>query len=97
MKRWLLEKFGGPEVKKLLTALDGHKTELGLVLTALPDIVNQFVGLLTTVTGLASGLHMDGLAAHLTHASGLLLAGAGGIHRVTKIVMELLKDPKPTE
>lgn len=78
-------------MKKLLAALDGHKTELGLALAALPDIANQVVGLLASLSSLFVGLHMDGPAAHLAHASGLLLAGVGALHRVSKVVTDLLK------
>ena len=79
-------------MKKLLAVLDGHKLQLGLVLAALPDIGNQDLAILASLSSLFAGLHMDGAASHLTHASGLILAGIGAIHRVSKIVMEFLKD-----
>lgn len=78
-------------MKKLLEAFDGHKTELGLVLAALPDIANQVIALLNTIAPVFVGLHMDGPASAIAHASGLILAGVGAIHRVAKIVLPLIK------
>lgn len=91
VKRSIIEKLGGNEVKRILEAFDGHKTQLGIVLAMLPDIANQLVTLLASLTGLFTGLHMDGAAANLAHASGLILAGVGAVHKVIKIVLPLLK------
>lgn len=96
MKRKFLELFGGEEVKRILKALDGHKTELGLVVAAAPDIANQLVELLQALIPVFSALHMDGPVAYITRACGLILAGVGGIGRAWKVLDAILKDtPKP--
>lgn len=94
-KRTIIEKLGGDDVKKLLEALDGQKAVLGLLIASLPDIANQIAVLLSTIAPVLTGLQMDDAAAYVIKASGLILAGIGGLHKIIKLLAPLLKDKPP--
>lgn len=78
-------------MKKILAALDGSKTVLGLLLVALPEIVNHLVAFLTSLSPIFAALHWDGAVAGVATFTGAVLAFAGGIHKLLKIVQPLLK------
>ena len=95
LKRTIIEKLGGDDVKKLLAALDGRKTVIGLVLLALPDICIQISKLLAMFAPVFAGLEMADWSARMAKWSGAILAAAGGIHKLAKILLPLLKDKTP--
>jgi len=82
-------------MKRLLAALDGQKAVLGLVLLALPDICIQISQLLALIAPVFQGLQMADWSARMATWSGAVLAAAGAIHKVSKVILPILKDPAP--
>ena len=94
LRRKLLETVGGADVKKLLAAFDTHKTQLGLVLLMLPDILQAFSGALGSLLPLLTDLEMSGATAVTVKLIGALGVAVGATHKVRKIVVKWISPDK---
>jgi hypothetical protein len=87
LKRKLLELFGGPDMQKLLAALDERKTIIGLVLLQLPSILDAISQALSASLPMLSGT----AAAHVVTVIGAIGTLVGIVHKLQKIATEVLK------
>ena len=82
-------------MKNILSALDGHKFQLGVLFEYGPDAVNRLVDFLNALVPVFQAFHMDGAVAGTAKAVGALLMVVGGAHKVWKILSQILKDSPP--
>lgn len=73
-------------MKKILVALDGHKTQIGLVLLALPDILNSLALFLSTLLPLFTDLHVASAVVIITKLVGGITTLVGATDKLRKIV-----------
>lgn len=78
-------------MKKLFEVLDGHKTQIGLVLTALPDVLNNLAAAASSLLPVLQGAHMEGTAAAVLHFTGGVAVVIGFVHKLQKIASDYLK------
>lgn len=83
-------------MKNILSALDGHKFQLGVLFEFGPDAINQLVNFLNALVPIFTAFHMDGAIAVTAKVVGALLMVVGGAHKVWKILSQILKNSPPT-
>ena len=75
---------------KLLQALDGYKTVIGLVVMRLPDILDSLAAAIGLFVPFFNDLHMAVAAVAVTKFVGALVVVVGILHRAQKVT-DLLK------